>query len=59
MAYDIKNLSLEEKIGQMLMVGFEGNRITQRNIDQIQKYKVLPSLFIFILSPSFALNILQ
>ena len=40
MAYDIKNLSLEEKIGQMLMVGFEGNKITQRNIDQIQKYKV-------------------
>ena len=40
MAYDIKNLSLEEKIGQMLIVGFEGNKITQRNIDQIQKYKV-------------------
>ena len=40
MVYDIKNLSLEEKIGQMLMVGFEGNKITQRNIEQIQKYKV-------------------
>ena len=40
MVYDIKNLSLEEKIGQMLMVGFEGNKITQRNLNQIQKYKV-------------------
>ena len=40
MVYDIKNLSLEEKIGQMLMVGFEGKKITQRNIEQIQKYKV-------------------
>ena len=40
MVYDIKNLSLEEKIGQMLIVGFEGKKITQRNIDQIQKYKV-------------------
>ena len=40
MIYDIKNLSLEEKIGQMLIVGFEGKKITQRNIDQIQKYKV-------------------
>ena len=40
MVYDIKNLSLEEKIGQMLMVGFEGNKITERNIEQIQKYKV-------------------
>ena len=40
MKYDIKNLSLEEKIGQMLIVGFEGKTITKRNIDQIQKYKV-------------------
>jgi len=40
MMYNINDLSLEEKIGQMLIVGFEGNKITERNIAQIQEYKV-------------------
>ena len=41
MVYYIKNLSLEEIIGQMLIVGFEGKKITERNIDQIQKIKLV------------------
>ena len=40
MKYDIKALTLEEKIGQMLMVGVDGNKITTRTINQIKKYKV-------------------
>lgn len=31
MEFDFSDLSLEEKIGQMLIVGVEGNRITRKN----------------------------
>ena len=40
MKYDVNSLTLEEKIGQMLMVGIDGNKITQRTINQIQNYKI-------------------
>lgn len=40
MKYDVNSLTLEEKIGQMLMVGIDGNKITKRTIKQIQKYKI-------------------
>ena len=36
----INDLSIEEKIGQMLLVGIEGNEITQRTRNLILKYKV-------------------
>lgn len=36
----VSDLSTQEKIGQMLIVGIEGNKITQRTIDLILKYKV-------------------
>lgn len=36
----ISDLSTQEKLGQMLIVGVEGNKITQRTKDLILKYKV-------------------
>ena len=36
----IGNLSLEEKIGQMLIVGIEGDKITERTRKMILKYKI-------------------
>lgn len=36
----ISDLSIQEKIGQMLIVGVEHNKITQRTKDLILKYKV-------------------
>lgn len=40
MKIDIDNLSIEEKIGQMLMVGMTGTKINNRIEDLILKYKV-------------------
>ncbi|MDD2575487.1 MAG: beta-N-acetylhexosaminidase [Acholeplasmataceae bacterium] len=36
----ITNLTLEEKIGQLLMVGFEGQTLSESTIDMIKKYKI-------------------
>ena len=40
MELKVEDLSLEEKIGQMLIVGIEGNKITPRTKDLILKYKI-------------------
>lgn len=40
MELQIDNLSLEEKIGQMLIVGVESNKITERTRKLILKYKI-------------------
>ena len=40
MKLKIDNLSLEEKIGQMIIVGIEGNKITERTKKIILKYKI-------------------
>ena len=40
MELKIENLSLEEKIGQMIMVGIEGNKITERTKKLVLKYKI-------------------
>lgn len=40
MEITIQDLSIEEKIGQMLMVGIEGNKITERTKKLILKYKI-------------------
>ena len=40
MERNFKDLSIEEKIGQMLIVGIEQNKITQRTKDLILKYKI-------------------
>lgn len=40
MKYNLNELSKEEKIGQMLMVGMETNQITERTKALIQKYKI-------------------
>jgi len=40
MKIKVENLSLEEKIGQMLIVGVESNRITERTKKLILKYKI-------------------
>ena len=40
MELKIDNLSLEEKIGQMIIVGIEGNKITERIKKIILKYKI-------------------
>ena len=40
MDIEISNLSIEEKLGQMLIVGIESNKITQRTRELILKYKV-------------------
>lgn len=40
MEKNFKDLSIEEKIGQMLIVGIEQNKITQRTKDLILKYKI-------------------
>lgn len=37
--FDVNNLSLDEKIGQLLMFGFEGESINQETIELIKKYK--------------------
>ena len=37
---NVNDLSLEEKLGQMMMVGFEGNKINDRIKDLVLKYKV-------------------
>lgn len=36
---DVRNLSLEEKIGQLLMFGFDGTSVTDETIEMIKKYK--------------------
>ena len=36
----IEDLSLEEKIGQMIIVGIDGNKITERTKKIILKYKI-------------------
>lgn len=36
----VSNLTVQEKLGQMLIVGVEGNKITDRTRDLILKYKV-------------------
>lgn len=40
MELQMNHLSLEEKIGQMLMVGIESNKITERTRKLILKYKI-------------------
>lgn len=40
MELKIENLSIEEKIGQMLMVGIEGTKITERTKKLILQYKI-------------------
>ncbi len=40
MRYDIKKLTTEEKIGQLLMFGIEGTTLTDHAIELIKKYKV-------------------
>ena len=40
MKYNLNNLSKEEKIGQLLMVGMDTNIITDRVKELIQKYKI-------------------
>lgn len=37
---EIKELSIEEKIGQMIIVGMETNYITDRIKTMIKKYKI-------------------
>lgn len=37
---DIKNLTLEEKIGQMFLIAYEGNTITEELKNLIQNYKI-------------------
>lgn len=37
---NVNDLSIEEKLGQMMMVGFEGNQINDRIKDLVLKYKV-------------------
>ena len=37
---DINKLSLEEKIGQMFLVAYEGNTITEELKTLIQEYKI-------------------
>jgi beta-N-acetylhexosaminidase len=37
--FDVNNLSLDEKIGQLLMFGFEGESINQETIDLIKTHK--------------------
>jgi beta-N-acetylhexosaminidase len=37
--FDVKNLTLEEKIGQLLMFGFDGESVTDETIEMIKKYK--------------------
>ena len=37
---DIKGLSLEEKIGQMFLIGINEQELTQKTVEMIQKYKV-------------------
>ena len=36
----ITDLTLDEKIGQLLMVGFEGQTLGESTIDMIKKYKI-------------------
>ena len=45
MELKIDNLSLEEKIGQMIIVGIEGNKITERTKKIILKYKMQIKIF--------------
>lgn len=40
MQYDIKRLTTEEKIGQLLMFGIDGTTLTDHAIELIKKYKV-------------------
>ena len=40
MELKIEDLSLEEKIGQMIIVGIDGNKITERTRKLILKYKI-------------------
>lgn len=40
MRYDIKQLTTEEKIGQLLMFGVDGTTLTDHAIELIKKYKV-------------------
>lgn len=40
MRYDIKQLTTEEKIGQLLMFGIDGTTLTDHAIDLIKTYKV-------------------
>ena len=40
MKFDLSNLSKQEKIGQMIMVGMDTNYVTDRIKDLIQKYKI-------------------
>ena len=40
MEINIEELSLEEKIGQMLIIGMDTNYITDRIKNMIQKYKI-------------------
>lgn len=37
--FNVKNLSLEEKIGQLLMFGFEGDHLNEDSLELIKKYK--------------------
>ncbi len=37
--FDVKNLSLDEKIGQLLMFGFDGEDLNDHTIELIKKYK--------------------
>lgn len=37
--FDVKNLTLEEKIGQLLMFGFEGDDLNDEALELIEKYK--------------------
>ena len=40
MSYNIKHLTTEEKIGQLLMYGIDGTTVTDHTIELIKKYKV-------------------
>ena len=40
MELKIEDLSLEEKIGQMIIVGIDGSKITERTRKLILKYKI-------------------
>lgn len=37
---EIKELSIQEKIGQMIMVGMDTNYVTERTKTMITRYKV-------------------
>ena len=37
---NVNELSMHEKLGQMMMVGFDGNKISDRIKDLVLKYKV-------------------